>query len=82
MPRLETFMAPFVESFQRQEPDQHAHTYVYGLLSDLKRKNVESIVYRFGQDRLPLQRFILCSRAFGHCRIIFLSRGIIVDQRR
>lgn len=28
MPRLETFMAPFVESFQRQEPDQHAHTYV------------------------------------------------------
>jgi len=58
MPRLETFMAPFVESFQRQEPDQHAHTYVYGLLSDLKRKNVESIAYRFGQDRLPLQRFM------------------------
>lgn len=58
MPRLETFMAPFVESFQRQEPDQHAHTYVYGLLSDLKRKNVESIAYRFGQDRLPLQRFV------------------------
>lgn len=58
MPRLDTFMAPFVESFRRQEPDQHAQTYVYGLLSDLKRKNVESIAYRFGQDRLPLQRFI------------------------
>jgi len=58
MPRLETFMAPFVESFRRQEPDQHAQTYVCGLLSDLERKNVESIAYRFGQDRLPLQRFI------------------------
>ena len=58
MPRLETFMAPFVRTFCRQEPAQHAHTYVYGLLSDLKRKNVESIAYRFGQDRLPLQRFI------------------------
>src|SRR5713101_224069 len=58
MPRLETFMAPFVRPFCRQEPAQHAHTYVYGLLSDLERKNVESIAYRFGQDRLPLQRFV------------------------
>jgi SRSO17 transposase len=58
MPRLETFMAPCVESFRREEPDQHAQTYVCGLLSDVARKNVESIAYRFGQDRLPLQRFI------------------------
>jgi SRSO17 transposase len=58
MPRLTTCMAPFVETFCRQEPDQHAHPYVCGLLSDLERKNVESIAYRFGQDRLPLQRFI------------------------
>ena len=58
MPRLATFMAPFVRTFCRQEPAQHAHTYVYGLLSDLERKNVESIAYRFGQDRLPLQRFV------------------------
>ncbi len=58
MPRLETFMVPFVRTFCRQEPAQHAQTYVYGLLSDLERKNVESIAYRFGQDRLPLQRFV------------------------
>src|SRR6266516_337996 len=58
LPRLTTFMAPFVETFCRQEPDQHAQTYVWGLLSDVERKNVESIAYRFGQDRLPLQRFI------------------------
>src|SRR2546425_8768032 len=52
------FMAPFVATFCRQEPSAHAHTYVRGLLSDVERKNVESIAYRFGQDRLPLQRFI------------------------
>ena len=58
LPRLATFMAPFVETFCRQELDQHAHTYLCGLLSDLARKNVASIAYRFGQGRLPLQRFI------------------------
>src|SRR3989441_10213249 len=52
------FMAPFVATFCRQEPSAHAHTYVRGLLSDVERKNVESIAYRFGQDRLPLQRFV------------------------
>lgn len=56
--RLTTFMAPFVETCCRQELAQHAHTYLCGLLSDVERKNIESLAYRFGQDRLPLQRFI------------------------
>lgn len=58
LPRLTTCMAPFVETFCRQELDRHAHTSICGLLSDVERKNIESIAYRFGQDRLPLQRFI------------------------
>lgn len=58
MPRLATFMAPFVATFYRQEPAEHAQTYVCGLLSNVTRKNIESIAYRFGHDRLPLQRFI------------------------
>ena len=58
MPRLATFMAPFVAPFCRQEPAAHAPTSVRGLLSDMERKNVASIAYRFGQDRLPLQRFM------------------------
>jgi SRSO17 transposase len=58
MARLETFMVPFVRTFRRQEPSAHAHTYVRGVLSEVERKNVESIAYRFGQDRLPLQRFM------------------------
>jgi SRSO17 transposase len=58
IPRLHTFMAPFVKIFQGQAADQHAKTYVCGLLSDVERKNIESIAYRFGQSRLPLQGFI------------------------
>jgi SRSO17 transposase len=58
IPRLYTFMEPFVKTFQGQVADQHAKTYVCGLLSDVERKNVESIAYRFGQSRLPLQAFI------------------------
>src|SRR6266702_8417506 len=58
MARLATFRVPFVRTFRRQEPSAHAHTYVRALLSEVARKNVESIAYRFGQDRLPLQRFI------------------------
>ena len=48
IPRLYTFMKPFVTIFQGQVADQHAKTYVCGLLSDVERKNVESIAYRFG----------------------------------
>ena len=58
LPRLHTFMEPFVASFQGQALTQHAKTYVSGLLSDVERKNVESIAYQFGQNRLGLQGFI------------------------
>lgn len=58
MPRLETFMAPFVASFVRTEQVGHAQTFVQGLLSDLENKNVESIAYRFGRERMPLQWFV------------------------
>ena len=43
MPRVETFGAPFVDTFCRQEPSQHAQTSVWGLLSDGARTNVASI---------------------------------------
>src|SRR5712691_9116393 len=58
IPRLYTFMEPFVKTFHGQVAEQHAKTYVFGLVSDIERKNVESIAYRFGQSRLPLQGFI------------------------
>ena len=58
LPRLETFMAPFVASLVRREQIEHTQTFVQGLLSDLEHKNVESIAYHFGQDRMPLQWFV------------------------
>ena len=58
MPRLEAFMEPFLQVWGRSEPRDHARTYVQGLLSNLENKNVESIAYRAGLDRMGLQRFI------------------------
>ena len=58
LPRLEKFMDPFVECFVRSEQVGHARTLMRGLLSDLENKNVESIAYRFGQKRMPLQWFM------------------------
>ena len=58
IPRLDSFMNPFVKIFQGQVANRHAKTYVCGLLSNVERKNVESIAYRFGHSRLPLQAFI------------------------
>ena len=51
-------MKPFVSAFQGQAAAQHANTSVCGLLSNVERKNIASIAYRFGQSRLPLQGFI------------------------
>ncbi len=56
--RLQRFLEPFVASLARREQVEHVHTFVSGLLSDLEHRNVESIAYRFGQQRLPLQHFI------------------------
>ena len=58
VPRLERFMTPFVDSLVRREQIEHANTFVQGLLSDLEHKNAESIAYRFGQERMPLQWFL------------------------
>ena len=58
MERLRDFAQPFVDCLWRCEQKQHAQTYLAGLLSDLERKNVESIAYRHDQECLPLQRFV------------------------
>ena len=58
MERLRAFAEPFVASLCRCEQAEHTRTYLAGLLSDLKRKNVESIAYRHDQDRQALQHFI------------------------
>lgn len=55
--RLEQFVKPFIACLGRREPKENAHIYISGLLSDLARKNIESIAYRYDQDRRDLQAF-------------------------
>jgi len=57
LPRLRTFMAPFARHLTGASPRAHAQTYVQAYYRDVERKNVESIAYHFGQDRLGLQGF-------------------------
>jgi len=58
IPRLYTFLKPFLRIFHGQAADQHAKTSVGGLLSNVERQNIASIASRFGQSRLPLQSCI------------------------
>ena len=58
LPRLYTFMKPFVTVFHGEAAAQHATLYGCGLLSDVARKHSASMAARFGPSRLPLQGFI------------------------
>ena len=56
--RLRSFVQPFLLRLELPQQSVHARTYVRGLLSNLERKNVESIAYRDDQGRRNLQHFI------------------------
>src|SRR5712691_763850 len=58
LPRLERFVEPFAALLATTEQRTHVKEYVAGLVSNLKRKNVESIAYHHDQDRQALQKFI------------------------
>jgi SRSO17 transposase len=58
LPRLETFLEPFVRSLCCCEQRSNAHHYVSGLLSDLDSKDAESIAYLHDRERQGLQKFI------------------------
>jgi SRSO17 transposase len=60
--RLAWFVQPFADCLVRSEQKEHAQMYCAGLLSDLRRKNAESIAYRQDQGRKNLQNFIGNSR--------------------
>jgi SRSO17 transposase len=60
--RLAKFIGPFAALLRQPVQREHAADYFRGLLSDLERKNVESIAYRCDQDRRDLQHFVGCAR--------------------
>jgi SRSO17 transposase len=58
VPRLESFLQPFVEALQSPEQRSNAQDYVQGLLSDLDGKDIESIAYLHDRERQGLQKFM------------------------
>jgi SRSO17 transposase len=66
LPRLETFLRPFVAALRSAEQRTNARHYVQGLLSDLPSKDAESIAYLHDRERQGLQKFI-GQADWGHC---------------
>lgn len=56
--RLVEFVEPFAELLNQEKQQDHAMTYLLGLLSNVQHKNVESIAYEYDQDRKNLQHFV------------------------
>jgi SRSO17 transposase len=58
LPRLQSFLRPFVDALGSPAQQTNAQHYVQGLLSDLGSKDVESIAYLHDRERQGLQKFI------------------------
>jgi len=56
--RFESFCTPFIRHIKPVSRQKKIKDYMKGLMSDVERKNVESIAYYHGADRQQLQRFI------------------------
>ena len=56
--RLAEFVKPFAASLKHDAQRQHSAEYVAGLVSNVQRKNIETIAYLHEQDRQPMQKFI------------------------
>ena len=56
--RFESFIVPFIRHIKPVSRQKKIKDYMKGLMSDVERKNVESIAYYHGADRQQLQKFI------------------------
>lgn len=60
--RLGKFVEPFTRSILQAKQRRRAAEFIGGLLSDVERKNAESIAYRHDQERKEMQYFLGESR--------------------
>jgi SRSO17 transposase len=79
LPRLETFLQPFVEELCSAEQRTHARHYVQGLLSDLESKDAESIAYLHDRERQGLQKFI-GQADWNHTLLLSVLTRQVADQ--
>lgn len=76
MERLAKFVEPFAQHLGQPAQREHALEYLNGLMSDLERKNVESIAYRHEQDRRSLQHFMGCAEWDHQPLLMELARQV------
>jgi SRSO17 transposase len=74
--RLAKFVEPFAQHLGQPAQREHAMEYLSGLMSDLDRKNVESIAYRHEQDRRSLQHFMGCAEWDHRPLMLELARQV------
>lgn len=75
-PRLVKFVEPFTESILQAKQRRRAADFISGLLSDVQRKNAESIAYRHDQERKEMQYFLGESRWNHEPLLVELARQV------
>lgn len=74
--RLSGFVEPFTRSILQAKQRQRAAEFIGGLLSDVVRKNAESIAYRHDQERKEMQYFLGESRWEHQPLLVELARQV------
>jgi len=78
--RLKEFVRPFAASLEHAAQRSHLEEYVTGLVSNVKRKNIETIAYLHEQDRQPLQKFI--GQNPHHQTLALLATWFLTQEKR
>jgi SRSO17 transposase len=74
--RLAQFVEPFTQSILQAKQRRRAAEFIGGLLSDVERKNAESIAYRHDQERKEMQYFLGASRWDHQPLLLELARQV------
>jgi SRSO17 transposase len=74
--RLAKFVEPFTHSILQAKQRRRAAEFIGGLLSDVERKNAESIAYRHDRERKEMQYFLGESRWDHQPLLIELARQV------
>ena len=80
--RLREFVAPFARSLYQEKQRRRAADFIAGLLSDVPRKNAESIAYRYDQEREEMQYFLGGSQWDHGPMLMELARQVGEDLGR
>jgi SRSO17 transposase len=75
-PRLVKFVEPFTQSILQAKQRRRAAEFIGGLLSDVERKNAESIAYRHDQERKEMQYFLGESQWDHQPLVVELARQV------